>query len=447
MSIENLIFTNIINNEDYMRKVIPFLKSDYFKDPIENKIYELIDTYIEKYNVPPSREALAIDLQSASGLSDEQYIQAQKLITSYTEKSDKDLPWLVDTTEDFCKDKALYNALMEAIKITDNKSDNLSKGALPQIMSDALAVSFDTSIGHDFIDNASDRYDTNHSEVYRIPFDIELLNKITKGGLPKKTLSMLLASTGVGKSMFMCHMASANLLSGYNVLYLTLEMSEEKIAERIDANVLDVPIQNFDSIDKEEYLNKIQRIKSNTSGKLIIKEYPTASASTANFRHLINELKIKKNFVPDIIYIDYLNICASSRVKNTQANSYTIMKSVAEEIRGLAIEFNLPIVTATQTNRSGTNNSDIELTEVSESHGVSQTVDLLIALISSEELQELDQIMIKQLKNRYNDLNYYKRFVVGVDRSRMKIYDTENSAQEGISDSGTIDKNKYSNFK
>lgn len=447
MSIEKLIFTNLINSEEYTRKVIPFLKSEYFQDPIDKKIFELIHNYVENYNVSPSIEALNIDLDSTSGLSDDQYTEAKKVISSFIDKSDKDMPWLVDTTESFCKDKSLYNAVLESIKIIDNKSDNLSKGALPQIMSDALSVSFDTSIGHDFIDNASERYDINHSEVFRIPFDIDILNKITNGGLPRKTLSMLLASTGVGKTAVMCHMASANLMSGYNVLYITLEMSEEKIAERIDANTLNTRIQDFPSMGKDEYLSRIEKVKGSTTGKLIIKEYPTASASAANFRHLINELKIKKNFIPDIIYIDYLNICASSRVKNTQANSYTIVKSIAEEIRGLAIEFDLPIVTATQTNRAGTNNSDIELTEVSESHGVSQTVDLLLALISSEELEELDQIMIKQLKNRYNDLNYYKRFVVGIDRSKMSLYDTEDSAQDNISDSGSSNKEKFSNFK
>lgn len=448
MRTEELILRNLVHNEQYTRKVIPFLKPDYFHDNVDRKVYELIDSYIQKYNISPTTDALLIDLGNASGLSADQFTSAENLISSLDKGSDENIDWLVDTSESFCQDKALYNGIMTSIKIMDDKTNNLSKGSIPQILSDALGVSFDTHIGHDFIDNASDRYDFYHSEVDRIPFHLKYLNIITNGGLPNKTLTCFLASTGVGKSLLMCDLAANNLLAGYNVLYITLEMSEEKIAERVDANILDISIQNLQDMEKDVYLKRIEKLKNKTTGKFIIKEYPTAGASTANFRHLLNELKIKKNFVPQIIYIDYLNICASSRIKNSNANSYTIVKSIAEEVRGLAIEFDVPIVTATQTTRNGAGNSDMDITDTSESWGLPQTVDALFGMISSEELEDLGQLMIKQLKNRYNDVNYYKRFIIGIDKAKMKLYDVEDDAQDNITDSGNKGNvDKFKSFK
>lgn len=433
MKIEDVIFSNLLYNEEYSRKTIPFLKAEYFHDAVENKIYTTIHDYILKYNSVPTKEALLIDLSNVKGLSESQFTIAKEKITGLTEPSTADFAWVLDKTEEFCKDKAIYNGIMQSIKILDDSTGNLSRGAIPQIMSDALAVSFDTSIGHDYIDDADSRYDFYHnSEENRIAFDIDKLNDITNGGLPRKTLNMLLASTGVGKSMAMCHMAAANIMNGYNVLYITLEMSQEKIAERIDANLLDVEINSIKDLDKSEFDLKVERVKSKSPGKLVIKEYPTSSASAANFRHLLNELKLKKNFVPDVIYIDYLNICASARVKNSNANSYTINKSIAEELRGLAVEFNVVLISATQTTRNGANNSEIEITDTSESFGVPASCDLLIALISTPELEELFQIMIKQLKNRYNDINKNNKFVVGIDRGRMRMYNVENTAHHGL---------------
>ena len=436
MRIEQVIFSNILANEDYARKTIPFLRSEYFTIPSDKTLYEIVDSYIKDYNAIPTKEVLHLELGNASGLTEDQFKQARELIDALEfQGTGQDQQWLVDQTEKFCQDKALYNAVMQAIQIIDNKASNISKGSIPQILTDALAVSFDTSIGHDFLDDADSRYEFYHRKEVKVPFDIELLNKITNGGLPQKTLNIVLAGTGVGKSMFMCHCAANNLFNGLNVLYITMEMAEEKIAERIDANMMNVTMDELRDLPQDVYYKKIGRIREKAKGKLIIKEYPTASAGSANFRHLLNELRIKKNFRPDIIYIDYLNICNSSRIKNSAGvNSYTYIKAIAEELRGLAVEFGVPIVSATQTTRSGYANSDVELTDTSESFGLPATADFMIALTSTEELEQLGQVLIKQLKNRYGDPSMFKRFVVGVDRARMKLYDCEQSAQDDIID-------------
>ena len=431
--IETTIFSNLIYNEQYARKVIPFLKEEYFSDQSHKIIFKLVQEYVNKYNSFPSKEALAIDLSNKDGINQEVFNQSKEIISAFAEDKETKLEWLSDQTEKFCQDKAIYNAIMSSIRILDDGDGKTSKGAIPQILSDALAVSFDTHIGHDFIEDSDDRYEFYHTKEDRIPFDLEYFNKITQGGLPKKTLNIALAGTGVGKSLFMCQCAAGNLSAGMNVLYITLEMAEERIAERIDANLLDVTVDDLKQLSKEIYDKKIARIKRKTTGKLVIKEYPTACAGSANFRHLLNELKLKKKFVPDIIYIDYLNICMSSRIKHgSLVNSYTLIKSIAEELRGLAVEFNVPIVSATQTTRSGYSNSDVGLEDTSESFGLPATADFMFALISSEELQDLGQIMVKQLKNRYNDPNFNRRFVLGVDRSKMRLYDVEQSAQDDI---------------
>lgn len=434
-SFERVIFSNLINHEDYGRKVIPFLKKDYFQNRNDQVIFELIDNYVSSYNAFPTKEVLYIDLSNYTGINDEQFAECKVIIGEIPDQSDSlsKLEWLVDETEKFCKTKAVYNAITKAVEILTDTKGTLTVDAIPNILSDALAVSFDTSIGHDFLSDTDSRFEFYHRKEERIPFDIDYLNKITKGGLPRKTLNIILAGTGVGKSLAMCHMASANLLDGKNVLYITMEMAEEKIAERIDANLLNVPLDQLYDIPKDMYDKKIDRLREKTVGKLIIKEYPTACAGSANFRHLLNELKIKKNFVPDIIYIDYLNICASSRMKHgANVNSYTYIKAIAEELRGLAVEFNVPIVSATQTTRGGYDNSDVGLTDTSESFGLPATADLMFALIATDELKQLNQIMVKQLKNRYADPEKYKRFVIGVDKSRMKLYDAEQSAQDDI---------------
>ena len=439
MRIENIVLGNLIHAEDYTRKVITFLKSEYFGDIADKTIFELISSYILKYNNIPTKEALCIDLNERTGLSDEQFKSVTEAIGGLKPSEGKEIDWLIDTTEKFCRDKALYNALIEAIKIVDTNKDNLSVGSIPKIMSDALAVSFDNSVGHDFMDDHEARFEFYHRNEVKIPFDLEYFNAITRGGLSRKTLNIGLAGTGVGKSLFMCHCAAHNLKSGYNVLYITLEMAEEKIAERIDANTMNLTIDELKEIPKSSYDKKFFKLKEQVKGRLIIKEYPTACAGSANFRHLINELKIKKNFTPDIIYIDYLNICASSRIKpGSNINSYTYIKAIAEELRGLAVEFNVPIVSATQTTRSGFSSSDVELTDTAESFGLPATADFMFALISTEELEGLGQMMVKQLKNRYGDPSFHKRFVIGVDRSRMKLFDAEASAQEDLMDSGSV---------
>ena len=437
MKIENVIFGNLIHNEEYARKVIPFLKSEYFTDNVDRTVYELIEEYVGKYSKFPTKEALAIDLNNKGGLKDEDFKAAESIINGLAKSEDRQIEWLIDSTEKFCKDKALYNALMESIRLVDDnkRKDGISVGAIPQLLSDALAVSFDSSIGHDFLDDSDARYEFYHRTEVKIPFDLDFFNKITNGGLPRKTLNIALAGTGVGKSLFMCHCAAQNLMSGLNVLYITMEMSEEKIAERIDTNLLGMSTTDLRELPKSTYDSLMGRVKKRAKGKLIVKEYPTACAGSANFRHLINELKIKKNFVPDIIYIDYLNICMSSRIRaGSNVNSYTMIKAIAEELRGLAVECNVPIVSATQTTRTGYSSSDVGLEDTSESFGLPATADFMFALISSEELQQLGQIMVKQLKNRYGDPAHHKRFVIGVDYSKMKLYNTEESAQDDLVD-------------
>jgi len=444
MNLEQKILKHLIYDEDYVRKTLPFIKAEYFQDSSEKVVFEHIRDYVTKYNTLATREALVIEVDKKINLSDEQHKKTIKLIEEITQDGEvSDSKWLVDATENFCQEKAIYNGIMQSIQILDNKGGNktgLDKGAIPTILADALAVSFDHHVGHDFLDDAESRFDFYHKVEQRIPFDLDYLNRITKNGLPKKSLNIVLAGTGVGKSLFMCHCAAANLTIGKNVLYITCEMAEERIAERIDANLMNIEVDRLVGMPKEAYLKKVEKLKEKTTGKLIIKEYPTATANVSHFKHLLNELKLKRQFMPDIIYIDYLNICASARMKmGASVNSYTYIKAIAEELRGLAVEFNLPIVSATQTTRGGYGNTDVELTDTSESFGLPATADLMFALISTEELEELNQIMVKQLKNRYNDPTTNKRFVIGVDRAKMRLYDAEQSAQNDIMDSGQDD--------
>lgn len=444
MAIERVIFNGLVFNEEFARKVIPFLKEEYFADYNEKVIFRLIDSYVKKYNSFPSKEAIAIDLSNESNVGEDSFKKCKDIVQEIQKDENSKLDWLLDQTEKWCQERALYNAIMKSIQVMDDKTGKFSKGSIPQILTDALGVSFDTHIGHDFIEDADSRFEFYHTVESRIPFDLDYFNKITQGGLPKKTLNIALAGTGVGKSLFMCHCAAANMIAGLNVLYITMEMAEERIAERIDANLLDVTLDELKLIPKDSYDKKMSRVKNKTTGKLVIKEYPTACAGSANFRHLLNELKIKKNFVPDIIYIDYLNICLSSRIKNgANVNSYTLVKAIAEELRGLAVEFDVPIVSATQTTRSGYSSSDVGLEDTSESFGLPATADFMFALISTEELQDLGQIMVKQLKNRYNDPGINRRFVVGVDRSKMRLYDVEQSAQEDLLDGPVMDNTKF----
>jgi replicative DNA helicase len=433
--IENYIISTLVENDEFARKTLPFLKKDYFSDDGQKVIFELVRQFVEKYNKVPNKAVLSVDLDELKGLNQTTYDQAKECIKQLGTNPTVDEQWLLDNTEKFCQDKAIYNAIMDSIKIMDNQKEQQSRGTIPKLLSDALAVSFDQHIGHDFLEDSVVRFENYHKKEKRIPFDIEFLNKITKGGLPRKTLNIILAGTGVGKSLAMCHMAAHNLSSGQNVLYITMEMAEEKIAERIDANLLDVTLDELALLTKDAYQKKIDRFRSKTTGKLIIKEYPTASAGSANFRHLINELRLKRNFKPDIIYIDYLNICSSSRLKaGANVNSYTYVKAIAEELRGLGVEFDVPIVSATQTNRTGYTNTDVGLEDTSESFGLPATADIMFALIATEELDKLNQIMVKQLKNRYSDPTKYKRFVIGVDKSKMKLYDVEMGAQSNIMD-------------
>ena len=435
-SIEHTILKNLLYNEEYSRKVIPFLKPEYFQEVSQKITFEEITSFIATYNTQITREALLIEISNRKDLNEGMLKELQILITNL-EDSPADLQWLYDTTEKWCRDRAIYLALMDSINIADGNDEKRSRDAIPSILSEALAVSFDNNIGHDYFENADERFDFYHQKQDRIPFDLEYFNKITKGGLVNKSLNVALAGTGVGKSLFMCHMASSVLLSGRNVLYITLEMAEEKIAERIDANLLNVPIQEIAELPKSMFDNKVANLASKTQGTLIIKEYPTASAHSGHFEALLGELALKKSFRPDIIFIDYLNICASSRYRgNSTVNSYSYIKSIAEELRGLAVEAEVPIVSATQTTRSGYGSSDVDLTDTSESFGLPATADLMFALISTEELEQLGQIMVKQLKNRYNDPTINKRFVVGIDRAKMRLYDCEQSAQEDILDSG-----------
>jgi replicative DNA helicase len=442
MNIERVILSNLLYNEEYARKVIPFIKSEYFQDYSERIVFNIIDEYIKKYNQFPPLTALAIELTEKDGLN-EQNFESAKTVLSSLENLETKLDWLLDQSEKWCQDKALYLGIMKSISIMDDKDSPLSKGSIPQILTDALAVSFDNHIGHNFIEDAETRFEFYHRKERRVSFDLEYFNKITKNGFPRKTLNVYLAGTGVGKSLVMCHNAANNLVDGLNVLYITMEMAEEEIAKRIDCNLLDIPIAEIDMIPKEMYLNKMNRLRKKTLGKLIIKEYPTASVGSTHFRHLINELKLKKNFHPDIIYIDYLNICVSSRLKGGNHNSYTIVKAIAEELRGLAVEFDVPIVSATQTTRSGYSNSDVDLTDTSESFGLPATADFMAAIITSEELQELGQLMIKQLKNRYSDPSVNKRFVIGIDRTKMRLYNVEQSAQQDITDGPVMDNTTF----
>lgn len=437
--IETQILQNLIYNEDYSRRVLPFIKPEYFTDRVSRTVFELIDGYVKQYNRLPTASALKIDAEEVRGITDEEAKQIQGAIGELNNSDLPDEEWLIDQTEKFCQDKAIYNAIMNSIQILDGKDKKLDKGSIPQLLSDALGVSFDNSVGHDFFDDFSDRYEFYHKKENRLPFDLDYFNRITNGGLPNKTLNIALAGTGVGKSLFMCHCAAANLSAGKNVLYITMELAEERVAERIDANLLGITMDELAILPRDSFEKKIERVKSKTTGKLIIKEYPTASAGSAHFRHLLNELKLKKNFKPDIIYIDYLNICTSSRLKlGGSVNTYSFVKAIAEELRGLAQEFDVPIVSATQTTRSGYASSDLGLDDTSESFGLPQTADFMFALIATEELQELNQFLVKQLKNRYADPNVNRRFVVGVDRSRMKLYDVEQTAQEDVVDDGPV---------
>ena len=432
MNTELVILSHLIFTENFSRKVLPYVKPEYFQSKANQVTFDILSDFLNKYNAFPTKEALLIELSNKQGISEQVFNETKNLIIDIKPEVESNHQWLVDKAEEFCKERALHNAILASIKILDNKDSAMQKGGIPKIMSDALAVSFDTSIGHDFIEDATSRFDFYHTKESRIPFHLDMFNRITKGGLPRKTLNLGMAVTGGGKTRFMCDCAANNLKDGFNVLYITMKMAEERIAERIDANLLDIPLNDLLEIPKEEFEGKIKSLKEKTKGKLIIKEYPTASAGANNFRFLLNELKIKRNFTPDIIYIDYINICMSSRLKMGVVNSYGYIKSIAEELRGLAVEFNLPIVTATQINREGFNNSDLDMTNVSESIGLPATVDFMFGIVVNEELDSLNQIMIKQMKNRYGDIAQYRRFCIGVDKSKMKHYDIENPTEDLI---------------
>jgi replicative DNA helicase len=441
--LEHSILKNLIYNEEYTRKVMPFIQPEYFSDNTEKTIFSEVKEFVEKYKNLPTHEALVINFTESKNHTEAQVRSSIDLLNDlHKEKNEpSELQWLTEQTEKFCQDKAIYNAIMDAVQILDTKT-NKDKGEIPKILSDALGVSFDRNIGHDYITDYESRYDFYHKKEERVPFDLDFFNKITKGGLPNKTLNIALAGTGVGKSLFMCHVAAGCISQGYDVLYITMEMAEEKIAERIDANLLNIRLDDLHIISKDDYSKRFQSVQNKTHGRLIIKEYPTAAAGSMHFRSLLNELQLKKNFRPKIIFIDYLNICCSSRLKaGANVNSYTYVKAIAEELRGLAVEFNVPIVSATQTTRSGYSNSDVDLTDTSESFGLPATADFMFALINTEELEQLNQIMVKQLKNRYNDPSMNKKFVIGVDRAKMKLYDVEDTAQK-IVDSGQVQDDK-----
>ena len=455
MKLEQTILKNLIYNEEYLRKVLPFVREEYFSDNVEKVIFDEIKSFTQTYNNTISIEALRLAIRERRNLTDDE-VERCESYTSEIEKTrgeESQIQWLVDKTEKFCQERAIYNAVLGSISILDGKDKTNEKGAIPKILSDALAVSFDNSVGHDYLKDSDSRYEFYHHKESRIPFDLDIFNKITKGGLPNKTLNIALAGTGVGKSLFMCHVAAGAMVLGKNVLYITMEMSEEKIAERIDANLLNVKLDDLIDLPKDIYDKKVYKVREKTTGNLIIKEYPTASASAIHFRNLLNELNLKRSFKPDIIFIDYLNICCSSRIKpGSNINSYTYVKAIAEELRGLAVEYNVPVVSATQTTRSGFTNSDPGLEDTSESFGLPATADLMFALISTEELDELGQILVKQLKNRYNDPTLHKRFAIGIDRSKMKLFDVEQSAQLDIVDSGQNvvpikGKAKFNDFK
>jgi len=435
IDLEQTILRNILTNESYMRKVIPFVKKEYFEG-VYQILFNEVTKFVGKYNKLPSLDAFKIEIDQSERFNEQTYTHAIDILPNIFEKKEENKQWLLDTTEKWCQDRAVYLAIMESISIIDGKHQTLSKNSLPDILQDALSVTFDTNVGHDYLVNVDERYAFYHAQEERIPFDLEYFNSITKGGLPNKTLNIALAGTGVGKSLFMCHVAASALAQGRNVLYITMEMAEERIAERIDANLLNVPIDQLENMSQTMFTSRVRKIADSTNGKLIIKEYPTGQAHSSHFRALLTELRLKKKFVPEIIFIDYLNICASSRMKSMGGaiNSYTYIKAIAEELRGLAVEFNVPIVSATQTTRSGFGNSDPGLEDTSESFGLPATADLMFALISNDELTNLGQIMVKQLKNRYNDPNKDKRFVIGVDRSKMKLYDLDESEQTLVDD-------------
>ena len=434
--IELTILRNFIHDEDYCRKVIPFVKPEYFQLRQERIVFEEIAKFTSKFNNLATKEILSIEIENRDDINDKEASECLQIVSALHD-DDVDGEWIVDTTERWCRDRAIYLALMESISIADGKDEKKNRDAIPAILSDALAVSFDQSVGHDYFLDYESRYEYYHKKEEKIEFDLDYFNKITKGGLPNKTLNIALAGTGVGKSLFMCHVASSVLLQGRNVLYITMEMAEERIAERIDANLLNVNIQEIVDLPKQIFETKVTNLSQKTQGQLIIKEYPTASAHSGHFKSLLNELALKKSFRPDIIFIDYLNICASERYRaGSNVNSYTVVKAIAEELRGLACEANVPIVSATQTTRSGYGSSDVELTDTSESFGLPATADLMFALISTEELEQQGSILVKQLKNRYNDISINKRFLVGIDRAKMRLFDCEQSAQDDLLDSG-----------
>jgi replicative DNA helicase len=446
-TVEKLILQNLILNEEYSRKTVPFLHGEYFHDIVEKTLFKSVQDFILEYGNRPTKEAIVISLDTQKNLTQDQFNSCVEVLNdlcdSFTEQDDE---WLYEKSEKFCKDKAVYNAIMESIHIIDGKNETQTENAIPEILSEALSVSFDTHIGHDYIEDADERYEFYHKAESKIPFDLEMFNTITQGGTPNKTLNMILAGTGVGKSLFMCHHAAACLSQNNNVLYITCEMAEERIAERIDANLMDITMDDMKSLPKQIYDKKLETATQGCTGKLIVKEYPTATAHANHFRALLDELKLKKKFIPDIIFIDYLNICASSRMKqNANVNSYTYIKAIAEELRGLAVERNVPIFSATQTNRSGFNNSDVGLEDTSESFGLPATADLMFALISTEELEEANQMMIKQLKNRYNDVITNKKFVVGINRAKMKLFDVDPHEQTGLVDTNLSEDTEYGN--
>ena len=453
-NLEQLVLRHLLIDEPYMRKVLPFIKPEYFQG-VTRQLFVEIGKFVAKYNKLPTLAAFKIEIDQSDKYNDDQYTAAMEMLPNiFDTQSDKaDKSWLEDTTEKWCQDRAIHNAIMESISIIDGKHQSLTKNALPELLQKALAVTFDSSVGHDYIENVEERYNFYHEQEERIPFDLDYFNKITKGGIPNKTLNIALAGTGVGKSLFMCHMAGNILSQGRNVLYITMEMAEERIAERIDANLLNIPIDQLENISKPIFKSKVDDIAAKTNGKLIIKEYPTGAANSSHFRALLNELKLKRNFVPEIIFIDYINICASARMKTMggSINSYTYIKAIAEELRGLAVEFNVPIFSATQTTRSGYTSSDPGLEDTSESFGLPATADLMFALISSEELEQQGQIMVKQLKNRYNDPGKYKRFVLGVDRSKMRLFDADNPEEGVVDDRPAFDKSnvaeRFKDFK
>ena len=445
--VEFLILRNLLYNEEYLRKVLPFIKSEYFEDNNQKIVFEEILSFVQEYNKLATKEILCIEVENRKEITDTSFKEVVHLINNLNDVP-VELNWILDTTEKWCRDRAIYLALMDSIHIADGKDKDRNRDSIPSILSDALAVSFDTHVGHDYLEDYEQRYESYHKKEEKLEFDLEFFNKITKGGLPNKTLNIALAGTGVGKSLFMCHVAASILLQGKNVLYITLEMAEERIAERIDANLLNVPIQEISELPKQIFETKVTNLAKKTQGSLIIKEYPTASAHSGHFKSLLNELALKKSFRPDIIFIDYLNICSSSRYRgNLSVNSYSYIKAIAEELRGLAVEFNVPIVSATQTTRSGYGSSDVELTDTSESFGLPATADLMFALISTEELEGLGQILVKQLKNRYNDPTIHKRFVIGIDRAKMRLYDCEQSAQDDILDNKKEEEYDYEDKK